>query len=173
MNARIERPPVVVACALLALAGGAGAQTPPRPAPPAAGPPRVFAGYAQPAVPPSACRVVNAGEVDCQFPGMIIGRYVIETAGTSTAQGAGASHALQILVADQVCGAGRSTDAWSSGARTLRLDCAITLLSDQPVAARVLYVDDKATKDPKGPVVTIRPLAWNGVLSAVVFAPKQ
>jgi hypothetical protein len=188
MTARSARPPLRRAGAaptLLAivLAGGAIAQTasksavspPAAPAPAASLPPlpRAFAGYAQPAIPPASCRVVSAGEVDCQMPGMIAGRYVVETAGTSTAQAAGAVQVLQIVVADQVCGVGRTTSAWSSGARTFRFDCAVTLLSDRPVVVKVLYADEKAVKDPKGPVVKIEPLAWNGVLGALPFAPKQ
>jgi hypothetical protein len=167
----------------MVLAGGAIAQTAPKPAvsPPAAPTapaslpalPRLFAGYAQPAIPPASCRAVSAGEVDCQTPGMIAGRYVVETAGSSTAQGAGAVQVLQIIVADQVCGVGRTTSAWSSGARTFRFDCAVTLLSDRPVAVKVFYADEKAIKDPKGPMVKIEPVAWNGVLGALPFAPKQ
>jgi hypothetical protein len=108
------------------------------------------------------------------MPGMIAGRYVIESAGSSTAQGPGAVQAMQIVVADRVCGLARDTaGTWSSGRRTFRFDCAVTLLSEQPVLVRVLYADEKAVKDPKGPAVSIRPLAWNGVLDVLPFAPKQ
>jgi hypothetical protein len=166
----------VVAFVVLSATGGLRAQPAarvPAPAVPPAPPPRLFAGYSQPAIPPAACRFVSAGEVDCQMPGMIVGRYVIEAAGASTAQAAGAAQALQIVVGDQVCGVGRDTEPWSSGSRTFRFDCAVTLLSDQPVAVRVLYADEKAVKDPKGPAVKIEALSWNGVLGALPFAPKQ
>jgi hypothetical protein len=174
--ARVAPTFAVLASAALVIAGGALAQTTKAAAPAAAAAsalPRLFAGYSQAAIPAAACRLVSAGEVDCQTPGMIAGRYVIQAAGTSTAQGAGAVQVLQIVVGDQVCGVGRNTAAWSSGSRTFRMDCATTLVSDRPVSIRVLYADEKAVKDPKGPVVTIQPLAWNGVLSTLPFAPKQ
>jgi hypothetical protein len=152
-----------------------GAQPPSLPLPPAAAPlPRAFAGYAQPAIPPSACQVVSAAETRCIIPANTAGHYLIEAAGSSTAQGAGAAQALQIVVADQVCGIGRHTQGtWSSGRRTFRFDCAVTFLADQPVTVRVIYADEKAVKDPGGPIVAIRPLPWNGVLATQPFAPKQ
>jgi hypothetical protein len=46
-------------------------------------------------------------------------------------------------------------------------------VADAPVTVRVFYADSQATKDPKGPTVTIGALPWTGVLSAQAFAPRQ
>jgi hypothetical protein len=135
--------------------------------------PRAFAGYAQPAIPLTACKAVSPAEAQCEVPAMTAGRYLIEAAGTSSAPAVGANQALQIEVAGRPCGLGRNSAGWKTGSRTFRLDCEVTLLTDTPVAVKVIYADAQATKDPKGPVVTIRPLPWTGVLAAQAFAPKQ
>jgi len=136
-------------------------------------PPRAFAGYAQPAIAPSACKMISIAQTQCEIPPMTAGRYLIEAAGTSSAPAAGANQALEIDVAGRRCGVGRDSVAWKSGPRTFRLDCEVTLLTDTPLTVKVIYADAAATKDPKGPAVTIRPLPWTGVLSAQPFAPGQ
>ena len=134
--------------------------------------PRGFYSYLQPTIAPSACRTVSPAEVQCQIPAMTAGRYLIEAAGTSTSQGADAMQALEIDIGTRQCGVGKNSAAWPSGARTFRLACETVLMTDTPLTVRVLYADQKATKDPKGPVVSIQPLPWNGVLSAQPFVPK-
>ncbi len=136
-------------------------------------PPRAFAGYAQPAIPPTACKVIDTAQTQCEIPAMTAGRYLIEAAGTSSAPAVGANQALEIDVAGRQCGVGRDSAAWKSGARTFRLDCEVTLLTDAPLTVKVIYADAAATKDPKGPAVNIRPLPWTGVLSTQPFAPRQ
>ena len=139
-----------------------------------AGPlPRAFAGYAQNTVPADACRAVTAAEVRCEIPAMTAGRYLIEAAGTSSAPGAGANQAIEIDIGGRQCGGGRNASPWKSGARTFRVDCEAILLADTATSVRVVYADAQATKDPKGPIVTIRPLPWAGVLAARPFAPPQ
>ncbi len=150
---------------LAALSGEALAQVGPLP--------HAFAGYAQPAIPPGACKAVNAGEAQCVIPAMTAGRYLIEAAGTSTTQGGDAVQALEIDVGGGKCGVGKNTRPWPSGARTFRLDCEVTVLTDVPLMVRALYADAKAVKDPAGPSITIRPVPWNGVLSSQPFAPQQ
>ena len=164
-----------LALCLIALAGAPAAAQPSAPAQPstAAPLPRAFAGYAQPAIPPSACRVVSAGETRCAIPPMTAGRYLIEASGTATAQGAGARQQMEIVVGDQLCGVGRDLAAWSSGARTFTFDCLAALLTDKPLDVRAIYVPMNAAKDPKGPQVVVRPLGWNGVLSTLPFAPSH
>jgi hypothetical protein len=107
------------------------------------------------------------------LPAMTAGRYLIEASGTSTAQSAGALQQMEIVVGDQLCGVGRDTAAWSAGARTFRFDCLATILTDKPLEVRAIYVPVKAAKDPKGPVIAVRPLGWNGVLTTLPFAPSQ
>ena len=139
-----------------------------------AGPlPRAFAGYAQPTIPATACKTLSPAETQCVIPAMTAGRYLIEAAGTSIAQGVGANQVLEIDVGGRQCGIGRDSAAWTSGARTFRLDCEVALLADAPVTVKVVYVDAQALKDPKGPVVSIRPLPWTGVLTTQAFAPGQ
>ena len=138
-----------------------------------AAPPRAFAGYAQPAIDASTCKALGPAETDCAIPPMTAGRYLIEAAATSTAQGAGANQVLEIDVGGVTCGIGRNSTAWPSGPRTFRLDCEVVILADAPVAVRVIYADAQAVKDPKGPVVSFKALPWTGVLSAQAFAPRQ
>ena len=135
--------------------------------------PRAFAGYAQPQIPATACQVISAAEARCSIPAMTAGPYLIEATATSTATAADATQAMEIDVGGGRCGVGRNTAAWSSGARSFTFGCQVTVLADSPLSVRVLYGDKSATKDPRGPQVVIRPLPWNGVLSAVPFAPKQ
>jgi hypothetical protein len=139
-----------------------------------AGPlPHAFAGYTQPAIGPAACRSANPAETQCVIPAMTAGRYRIEAAATSSAPTVGANQVLQIDVGGVQCGVGRDNAPWTSGSRTFRLDCEVTLLSDGPVPVKVTYADSQATKDPKGPVVTFTALPWNGVLDSQAFAPRQ
>jgi hypothetical protein len=135
--------------------------------------PRMFAGYSQPAIGPDACKARNASETDCVIPAMTAGRYLIEATGISSAPGAGASQVLQIQVAGSQCGVGRDNAPWQTGSRAFHLDCEVVFAADQPVMVKVIYADAQATKDPKGPAVTIRPLPWTGVLSTEAFAPRQ
>ena len=168
---------------VLVAAGAAGA-TPTMPAPVQAarqaavvapiGPlPRGLAGYAQPVIPASFCRVVSAAEAQCAIPAMTAGRYLVEATGTSTSQGADAAQALEIDVGGRQCGVAKNTKPWTSGPRTFRMACEVTFMTDSPIAVRVQYADAKAVKDPKGPTVSIRPLPWNGVLSVQPFVPQQ
>ncbi|HEY1929051.1 MAG TPA: hypothetical protein VGG92_16420 [Caulobacteraceae bacterium] len=135
--------------------------------------PRAFAGYAQPTIPQSACRIVGPAETRCEIPAMTAGRYLIEATGTSTAQAAGARQQLEIVVGDQLCGVGRDLAAWSSGSRSFTFDCLTTVLTDKPLEIRALYEPVNATKDSKGPQLVVRPLGWNGVLSTLPFAPSH
>lgn len=161
---------------LLALAGvPAAAQhaAAPVPAQPLAPLPRAFAGYAQPEIPPSACRVVSAAETRCTMPPMTAGRYLVEAIGTATAQGVGARQQMEIVVGDQLCGVGRDLAAWSSGTRSFRFDCLAAVLTDKPLEVRAIYIPTNAAKDAKGPRLVVRPLGWNGVLSTLPFAPSH
>jgi hypothetical protein len=158
------RSSILAAVAVVA-GGAASAQTPASP--------RAFAGYSQGTIPASACRSPSPAETQCAIPAMTAGRYIIEAAATSTAQGAGANQVLQIDVGGATCGVGRNTTAWSSGPRTFKLDCEVLILADAPVPVNVIYADSQAVKDPKGPVVTFKSMPWTGVLSAQAFAPRQ
>lgn len=135
--------------------------------------PRAFAGYGQPTIPTTACRSLGPTEAQCVIPAMTAGRYLIEATGTSTSQGADAVQALEIDIGGRQCGVGKNAAPWPSGARTFRLNCEVSVLSDAPVVVRVIYADAKADKDPKGPSLAVRPLPWNGVLASQPFVPKQ
>lgn len=166
----------LLALSFLVLAGAPveAQQSAPANQPPANSPlPRAFAGYAQPAVPASACRMVSAAETRCVIPAMTAGRYLIQAIGTATAQGAGARQQMEIVVGDQLCGVGRDLATWSSGTRSFSFDCLTTVLTDKPLEVRAVYVPTNATKDAKGPQLLVRPLGWNGVLSTLPFAPSR
>lgn len=154
----------------------APAARPAAPAPPL-GPPRAFPGYTQPDITPAACRVISQTQTMCTIPGMTAGRYIAHASGASTAQGEGAGQALVIQVGSRVCGrADRRPTAqnpWTSGPKTLLVDCEFVVLTDRPLQVIVTYGDAKATKDPRGPTLKIERAPWDGVLSAQISVPEQ
>jgi hypothetical protein len=172
---------------MLLAAGAAQAATPrpsPSPAPPTAPapppvPPRVFqqAGYSEPEIGGAACKAVNAGEAQCVAPAMTAGVYLVQAAGTSTAQAADAAQQLSIVAGDQSCTSTRGPDPkapWAVGVRrTFAAGCVFTIVTDQPLALTVVYLDAKATKDPAGPTITVTREPWAGVLNALPVSVKQ
>ncbi|HEX7758404.1 MAG TPA: hypothetical protein VF459_02800 [Caulobacteraceae bacterium] len=160
---------------LLALASALflidGAAAVAQPAPPPL--PKAFAEYGQPDITPGLCKTVSPAEVQCIIPAMTAGQYLIEATGTSTSQGADAKQALQITIGAVPCGSGHNTAPWPSGARTFRLNCSVSVLTDRPLVVRVLYQDVNATKDPNGPQLSIRRQPWEGVLNSRIFVPQQ
>jgi hypothetical protein len=181
---------VLAAAILVAGAGGAFAQStrhaaapapaapaaPPQPAPT---PPRAFAdaGYSQPDITPGYCKTVNASQAGCTIPAMTAGAYLITAEGTSTATADGAAQRLVIVAGDQSCSVTRTSDAkapWAVGSpRSVKGGCLVTIVSDTPVNIAVVYADEKATKDAKGPVVAVRRAPWPGVLNALSVPMKQ
>jgi len=165
------------AAAVLLVAGPATAQ--PAPAAPPPVPPKVFqqAGYAEPEIGPAACKVVNAGETHCAAPAMTAGVYLVQAVGTSTAQAVDAVQQLTIVAGDQSCTSTRSPDAktpWAVGAkRSLLSGCVFTIVTDAPLAITVVYLDTKATRDPRGPQVSVTREPWTGVLNALPISEKQ
>jgi hypothetical protein len=161
-----------LAGALLLVCGSAAAQ-PTTPAGPPLGPPKAFSEYGQPDIGAGLCKGVNPTQTRCTIPAMTAGRYVIEVAGTATADAAEASQAIAIFVGGQSC-RGSNKAPWTvKTPRTFKFDCVVQILSDRPVPVVAIYQDVKATKDPKGPVVTFTRLPWDGVLSAQPVVPKQ
>lgn len=157
-------------------------QTPARaPAPAAApqalaaplGPPRGLPGYVQPEVGGTMCRTVGAAQTICTIPGMTAGRYRARASATSTAQGNGATQALSIQVGSRSCGRIDNKTPWASGPRTVRLDCELVVMTDRPLQVSAVYADTRASKDPRGPILVLERLPWEGVLSTQVSAPKQ
>lgn len=177
------RPLVPTAAALaLAFAGAAFAQSAGAPPGPPATPPRlprvfVQAGYAEPAIPASACRVASASQASCQLPAMTAGRYFARAAATSTATAAGAAQQVTIVAGDQHCTATFSPDPkapWAVGAkRTFYAGCVFTIVTDEPMPITAVYLDEKATKDTAGPTLAVYPQAWTGALNALPVAIKQ
>lgn len=158
------------------------AQTPAAPAAapaPAAplGPPRAFQGYSQPDIGATYCRAVNPGQTTCTLPAMTAGRYLVKASGTSTATGPGASQKLAVLVGSRNCGVAERKPTpqtpWASGAKTIRLNCEIMVLTDRPLPVTVIYADAKATKAPSGPALSLERLPWEGVLTTTVAPTRQ
>ena len=158
----------------------------PAPAPVVDIPPRGFPGYAHPDVTAAMCRVINTAQTQCILPAMTAGRYLIEAVGVSTATPAaappvgatatpakvqGAMQQITIVTGDRVCGQAQSSKPWTTGQQAIRLDCEVSIMSDAPLPITIVYADVNATKDPRGPGLSIRRLAWNGVLEARAFAP--
>lgn len=137
------------------------------------GPPRGFVGYAQPNVNGQLCRNVSVTQTTCTIPPMTAGRYRVRASATSTSQGAGAVQALSIQVGSRSCGRIDNKNPWPSGARTVRLDCEIVVMTDRALPVSAFYADAKAVKDPRGPTLMLERLPWDGVLDTQVSAPKQ
>jgi hypothetical protein len=177
------RPFAVLTVAALALASAAQASTRPAPAPHAAAAatprplppvlPRLFvqAGYAQPAIPASACKHVNPAETQCALPAMTAGRYFAGAAAVSTAVADGAEQRITFIVGDQHCTATYPPDPkapWAVGAqRKFYAGCIFTIVTDTPIVVTAVYFDAKATKDPAGPILTVTPEPWTGALNSV------
>lgn len=157
------------------VAGRARAPEGPPPAPP-----RIFqaAGYSQPDITPGFRKTLSDHAVRCIIPEMTVGRYLIQASGTSTILTPDAAQQLSIYVGDTGCGAAtyRGTVANPpkvGAAKTLRFNCVTTVITDKPLAVTVGYADEHATKDPKGPTLSIRKVPWGGVVSAAGFVPPQ
>jgi hypothetical protein len=163
----------VLAAGLSLMAGAAAAQpaAPAAPPPIPLGPPRAFSGYSQPEVPP--CRMVSDSQTQCTIPAGTMGRYLIEASGTSTWAAADAAQAMGIVVGVTPCGRAQDKAPWTKGPRTFRFACVATVLTDRPLNVFAVYQDTHATKDPRGPTVTFKPLPWDGVLGVTPFVPKQ
>ena len=168
---------IVILGAALSMLGVAApsAQTPTTAAPPAAlvGPPKGLPGYSQPEITAAYCRNVGPNHTTCTFPAMTAGRYIATATGTSTANGQ-AAQAIVIEVAGRTCRADRKASAqWTTGAKTIAINCEVLVLADKPLTVNAYYADDKATKDPKGPTLVIQRAPWQGLLGLTPIAPQQ
>jgi hypothetical protein len=130
--------------------------------------PAAYSGYSHPEITADNCQSKDPGHTQCFFPAKTAGRYLIEVAVTSTATGPDATQSVQIAGPNWACGQPVTTKKgdWSSGPRTLVAQCGLTVLTDAPMAVVAVYNDTNATKDPKGPVMTIHRIGWNGVVDA-------
>ena len=124
-------------------------------------------GYDQPAIEPSACHAVNPSAAVCTVPARTSGRYLVVAAGTSTPNGAKPAQAIAVGGENFVCAKATDNSAWTSGPRSLRVECTITILTDRPLEVRVNYQDQDATKDPKGPQIVMQRLPWSGIVEAI------
>jgi hypothetical protein len=161
---------------LLAAAGllAAGAAT----AQPAAAPvlPRAFEGYSQPDITPGLCRNVSPQETQCIIPQSTAGLYQITASGTSTASVAGAIQKVVINVGGLNCMQAQTNanPSWAAGTRkTLTASCTANILTDQTLTVSALYFDQGATKDAKGPTLSLKRMPWPGALSVQTGAATQ
>jgi len=134
--------------------------------------PGFLPGYGHPAIGPDSCRTLNPSQAQCVIPARTAGRYQIDASGTSTATGAGAIQSIVIGGPTWQCAQAVNHAAWSSGSRTFHVQCVVTVLTDEPLAVNVNYRDANATKDPKGPVLTISAVPWNGILDVRLSGAK-
>jgi hypothetical protein len=108
---------------------------------------------------------------------MTAGRYLVQATATSTANAADAAQQITIQGGDTGCQAafrGSPAAPWSVGnAHTFYYDCVMTVITDQALTISANYIDFHATKDPKGPTLSLRKMPWGGVLSAAGVAPRQ
>jgi hypothetical protein len=170
---------LATAAALSILAAGAvQAQDASAPAPVA--PPKLFldSGYGQHDVTPGMCKNVSAQITQCTIPAMTVGQYLVQVTGASTAQATDAAQQITVRAGDRVCRGSSQATAnapWAVGAaRTYRFGCMITVVTDQPLTVLAVYADYHATKDPKGPTLSLRREPWNGAISAdAVELPQQ
>jgi hypothetical protein len=163
------QPALAVAAALAAaLATSPGLAQTPSPTAPMPG----FPGYGHPAIGPGDCKVLNPAQARCIIPAKTAGRYLVDATGTSTATAAGAVQQIIIGGPTWTCAQAVDHAPWASGPRTFHVQCVINVLTDEPLAVNVLYRDAKATKDPAGPVLTVQPIAWNGIVDVRVTGAK-
>ncbi len=164
--------------ALISAAAVASVQAQPRDsAPIPLGAPRAFAGYTQPDITPGLCRNLNANVSQCTIPAGTAGRYLIRAAGTSSSPRQGARQQLSILLGNETsarsCATATNNNAWPSGARTFRLECAVTVVTDRPITVFVRYADENATVDRAGPTIAMTRLPWDGILDMQYNVPTQ
>ena len=171
---------------VLLIAGVAAAVAQPTPTKPGAAPsaaaptpPKVFLaeGYSQPDITPGLCKNVDAQRTVCTIPAMTAGTYYAEALGSSTATAEGAAQQITIAAGAQSCTSRRGQDPktpWAVGAeRSLRGGCLFTVVTDAPMTIIAIYLDDKANKDAKGPLLSVRRMPWAGALSAMPVDVKQ
>jgi len=172
----------LVIAAALALAGAGAGQAqpaPPAPPPPPPTPPRVFvaAGYSEPDITPGFCHNKDASQTECTIPGMTAGRYIVAVGGTSTASSDAAVQQIVIIAGDQTCTSTRAPDPktpWAVGTkRTFYSACVFTIITDTPLTVAAVYKDVNATKDPKGPVLSVSRQPWVGVIAATPLNVRQ
>jgi hypothetical protein len=136
--------------------------------------PKIFqaAGYSQPDITPGLCQNLSPTKTQCTIPQMTAGDYLIQASGTSTAASDGAVQAIDIRLGNAECNRGQSKNTgegskpWTSGPQTIRIACVIQVVSDDALTITTNYTDEKATKDPRGPTLSLRRLPWNPYLSA-------
>ncbi len=121
-------------------------------------------GYDQTVIGPDACHAVNPSVAVCAVPAKTSGRYLVVAAGTSTPNGPKPAQALTVGGKTFVCAKATDTSAWTSGPRTLRVECTVTILTDEPLEIGASYQDQDATKDPKGPQIVMQRMPWPGVI---------
>jgi hypothetical protein len=131
-----------------------------------------FPGYGHPALGPGDCKALGPSQAQCIIPARTAGRYLIDAVATSTATGAGAVQSIAIGGSNWTCAQAVNRTPWSSGPRSFHVQCLATVLTDEPLAVNMLYRDTNATKDPKGPVLTVRPIPWSGILEVQTIGAK-
>jgi hypothetical protein len=127
--------------------------------------------YRHPAIPASACRLVNAGRKDCVIPAMTAGRYLIQATGSSMSMGPKARQQLTIIVANRACAKIANFTPWTGTTRGVTATCEVSILSDEPVVISIVYADSQALKVASGPAVIIERGRWNGVLEMREIPP--
>ncbi|MFI4976905.1 MAG: hypothetical protein ACHP84_20415 [Caulobacterales bacterium] len=171
---------IIVTTAALVMAGAASAQPIDAGAPaPSPEPPKYLrdAGYTQRDITPGLCRAVSSKRSDCVIPGMTAGIYQIEASETATATGDGAVLAFGILIGGARCIAGQTKNAdgatpWTSGPKTLQLGCIAQIVADNDLIVSAESDVQKATLDPKGPLLSFRALPWSPIVSEQPFVPQ-
>ncbi|MDR3513894.1 MAG: hypothetical protein P4L73_19830 [Caulobacteraceae bacterium] len=155
---------VALALAALATAGAAPPSPPDQPL-------GAFPDYGHPEIGAASCQVKDPAHTECFIPAKTAGRYLIEAAGTSTATGPDATQTLVVGGPGWTCNQPVSTKKgeWTGGQRTLQVACVVTVLADTALPVVAIYADTDAKMDPKGPVLTIRRVPWNGVLAVTNF----
>jgi hypothetical protein len=128
------------------------------------------AGYSEPDITPGYCRNIDVSHTQCTIPAMTAGRYIIAASGSSTATAANAVQQIIIGVGNQACSTStRNPDPkapWAIGTkRTFIAACVVTVVTDTPLTVTAVYGDTRATKDPKGPVLSVNRQPWPGFVN--------
>ena len=162
------RTSLLVATLAFAASGALAKAEPQAPAaaPPVIVVPHAYAGYSEPEI--ADCQTPTPQMRQCTVPAMTAGRYLIEVVADATANGAGATQALQIRLGGAACAT--TNPAPFTGNAGLHVGCEVTFLTDKPIEVSAVYAVKNGVADPKGPRMAFHRVPWNGIVQAQPIA---
>ena len=164
------RPSLLLAALSLVATGAAAKPEKEAAAAPVVTVPHAYAGYSEPEI--ADCQTPTPLLRQCVVPAMTEGRYLIEVVAAATASGPGATQTLQINLGAAPCV--KTNPVTFTAKAGMHLGCSVTFLTDKPIEVSAVYAVQNGTPDPKGPLMVIHRIPWNGIVQAqgVAFKAK-